>query len=162
MKDDSIYDYDIQWDKEPVHVKAEEYFKYFDVGDLSDGVAINTDFASLYIMSHRELRDTIENNMADENGEPVLFDRSMYNIGTFSGYIIPEDMPELSVKKGDCAILDISAKCFSGEGLYVLNSNGELSICFVSACDETARLAIEAKVCEIRRRLVETDFGLEK
>lgn len=160
MNNDGIYD--IQWDKEPVHVKAEEYFKYFDVGDLSDGVAINTDFASLYIMSHRELSDAIENNMADESSEPVLFDRSVYNIGTFSGYIISEDMPELSLKKGDCAILDISNKRFSGEGLYVLNSNGTLNVCFISASAETDGLEIEAKVCEIRRRLVETDFGLEK
>lgn len=152
--------YDIEWDKEPVKVKAEEYFKYFDVGNLSDSVAINTDVSSLYIMSHKELWKAIDNDISDENGELILFDKTLYCRGTFTAYVISEDMPELAMKQGDIAILDISGKHFSGEGLYVLNVSGQLKLCFVPASDETDFLIIEAKVCEVRRRL--TDIGRER
>ncbi len=153
MKRKNYNIYDIPWDKEPTKVKAEEYFKYFDMGTLSDSIETNTDISSLYIMAHKDLTEAVENNMSDENGELILFDKTKYDRGTFSAYIISKDMPEVAMKNGDCVILDINRKHFSGNGLYVLNTSGVLNIQYIPASDDTDFLIIEAKVCEIRRKV---------
>ena len=153
MKRKNNISHEIQWDTEPVSLKTEEYFKYFDVDTLSDSLAANADVSSLYIMSHKSLNEAIYNNTADEDAELVLFDRSKYSKGTFAAYVIPNDMPEISMQIGDCAILDINKKHFDGNGFYVLNTSGVLNIRFIPASDETDFLIIEAKVCEIRRKL---------
>ena len=123
------------------------------MGTLSDSIETNTDISSLYIMAHKDLTEAVENNMSDENGELILFDKTKYDRGTFSAYIISKDMPEVAMKNGDCVILDINKKHFSGNGLYVLNTSGVLNIQYIPASDDTDFLIIEAKVCEIRRKV---------
>lgn len=149
MDDNIKLSQDIIWDAIPQSLKLEEYFNYYDLGEPDFALDVGqSDF--LLVIAHKSIEDAINDNIFDPNTEIVPFDKTNFSNGKFSAYIVPHNISDRQINKGDCLILDISCKNYTGEGLYVTFHDNNYYIKFINHSVKNPQ-NIVAKVCELRR-----------
>lgn len=130
-------------------IKVEEYYRYYDMGDVTQGLTLNDMFSyTVMVLAHKTLCKAIENDLFDQTSTTV-FDTSKCKKGSFSAYIVQHDIAESSIKKNDILILDIAQKNFSVNGLYIIQNKNRYVIKYLSDNSNN----IVARVCEIQRKL---------